>query len=851
MNKISLLLSFLLLIVHESFSQLQWLNPKPSGYINTKVSFVNKDTGFIINYNGDLIRTNDAGNNWYIQRNFPGAQVLDLKDSTGIIPASDGTVYITTDNGDTWTASTTGLTDLAWADIVSRDTIFLIRGSTVNVNKLYRSSDRGKTWQLVNNDLKLQIVGVDFLNSKIGYGSRWDGLYRTTDGGVTWNDLPHFNSSTLITSLKFLNDTVGYISTENTTIYRRTNIDTIWAEFGSMAFRIHDFFIVNDSVAYAGGESGSIYRTSDSGKTWSWASPETTAYQYNIESLFFLNDTVGFATGFRGRILKTTDGGKNWTAYSPHYADIKSLSFGSATTGYASNGNKVYKTTNAGQNWLPLSTSSGLPDNGSIDKAIFFSADTGIITSKAPLTAHRTTDGGQTWSNASIGPGVYEYITSISFPNKKTGYVVARNSSARYLFRTVDGGVSWNEVSTNENVNRVFFVNDSMGYGTSYPNVYRTIDSGKTWSLVLNGSNDFGNENIHFINPAKGFFYNEHAYLKMTADSGKTWTWLTAPDLYEDILAIDFFNDSVGYLTSANGKIYKTRDGGTTWWKSDTKPYNLRHISFGSDSTVYFGGDFGSILGGPIADYNIDSLKAMPGSGCDINFSAIVRAVFSKVDSVWVEYGTSAFENRILAFPSTVENGEIRSTASLPLKTSGATYRIRVRIYYKSNYYYSAPVQFLSQSIPKPIISAVGNILTSSVATGNQWYLNGVAINGATGQQYVAVTAGTYTVQATVNGCITPLSQPYSYVVTAINDPVLNRLIVISPNPFNSQFTIRNQTLHRLEYKLFDIQGRTIMNFLTEQKEMIIRTTFSSGIYFLEIKDTRTGKATIYKLVRS
>ncbi|MGN6183495.1 MAG: beta strand repeat-containing protein [Thermoanaerobaculia bacterium] len=43
--------------------------------------------------------------------------------------------------------------------------------------------------------------------------------------------------------------------------------------------------------------------------------------------------------------------------------------------------------------------------------------------------------------------------------------------------------------------------------------------------------------------------------------------------------------------------------------------------------------------------------------------------------------------------------------------------------------------------------------LTSSSASGNQWYLNGNPIGGATNQTYVATAAGDYTVVATASGC--------------------------------------------------------------------------------------------------
>src|SRR6185369_8846259 len=43
--------------------------------------------------------------------------------------------------------------------------------------------------------------------------------------------------------------------------------------------------------------------------------------------------------------------------------------------------------------------------------------------------------------------------------------------------------------------------------------------------------------------------------------------------------------------------------------------------------------------------------------------------------------------------------------------------------------------------------------LTSSTANGNQWYLNGNPIGGATNQTYVATASGNYTVVETTSGC--------------------------------------------------------------------------------------------------
>jgi hypothetical protein len=58
--------------------------------------------------------------------------------------------------------------------------------------------------------------------------------------------------------------------------------------------------------------------------------------------------------------------------------------------------------------------------------------------------------------------------------------------------------------------------------------------------------------------------------------------------------------------------------------------------------------------------------------------------------------------------------------------------------------------------------------LTSSSASGNQWYLNGTPIGGASNQQYIATATGNYTVIVTASGCPSAPSSATSVTVNAI-----------------------------------------------------------------------------------
>src|SRR5205085_3135472 len=64
---------------------------------------------------------------------------------------------------------------------------------------------------------------------------------------------------------------------------------------------------------------------------------------------------------------------------------------------------------------------------------------------------------------------------------------------------------------------------------------------------------------------------------------------------------------------------------------------------------------------------------------------------------------------------------------------------------------------------------AGGNVtLTSSSATGNQWYLNGNPIGGATNQTYDATASGDYTVVVTTSGCSSAAS---AITTVTVNSP--------------------------------------------------------------------------------
>ena len=78
--------------------------------------------------------------------------------------------------------------------------------------------------------------------------------------------------------------------------------------------------------------------------------------------------------------------------------------------------------------------------------------------------------------------------------------------------------------------------------------------------------------------------------------------------------------------------------------------------------------------------------------------------------------------------------------------------------------------------------------LTSSSATGNQWYLNGNPIGGATNQTYIATASGNYTVTVTASGC--PSAPSAATVVTVNPIPATPTITPGGPTTFCTGGTV-------------------------------------------------------------
>jgi hypothetical protein len=112
---------------------------------------------------------------------------------------------------------------------------------------------------------------------------------------------------------------------------------------------------------------------------------------------------------------------------------------------------------------------------------------------------------------------------------------------------------------------------------------------------------------------------------------------------------------------------------------------------------------------------------------------------------------------------------------------------------------------------PAPMVTAVGNLLTSSAPAGNQWYFQGNPIPAATGQTYTATLTGYYSSVVTLNGCTSPESNKVLVVITGQQE-LPGTGLAIYPVPNNGQFSIEIQCQGSEDYSLriYNQTGRLV-----------------------------------------
>ena len=377
------------------YSGLRWrmIGPFRGGRVNAVSGVVGQpDTFYFGSVGGGVWKSSNAGRTW--TPIFDSTNVASIG-AIGVAPSDPNVIYIGTGEAD-------------------------MRDSIAFGNGVYKSTDAGKTWKHLGLENTKQIgrIIVDPKNPNTvflaalgnGYAPNPDrGVYRSRDGGVTWQ------------KVLFKNDDVGAIDLAFDPVDPKTVYATLWN------VRRPPWFI----YAPANGPGAGIFKSVDGGTTWKEISEgiplEGRGHIGIAVAPSNRNRLYAVVDAKDGGVFTSNDGGATWTRLSNDkrlwdrgwYFEKVTVDPKNADIVYVMN-TSIYRSTDAGKTWTPIKGAPGGDDyhqlwiNPDDPKRMIVASDQGTIV---------TVDGAATWSSWYNQPTaqIYHVAADYRFPYWVTG----------------------------------------------------------------------------------------------------------------------------------------------------------------------------------------------------------------------------------------------------------------------------------------------------------------------------------------------------------------------------------------------------------------------------------------------
>ncbi|MCX6282631.1 MAG: T9SS type A sorting domain-containing protein, partial [Bacteroidetes bacterium] len=136
-----------------------------------------------------------------------------------------------------------------------------------------------------------------------------------------------------------------------------------------------------------------------------------------------------------------------------------------------------------------------------------------------------------------------------------------------------------------------------------------------------------------------------------------------------------------------------------------------------------------------------------------------------------------------------------------------------------------------------------GFVLTSSAASGNQWYNQGGLIIGANGKNYTVNVNGDYYVVVTLAVCSSQPSNIISITNVGIVPAVNPASIRIYPNPARNEITIElKDNKQNIRFDIVNSTGKVVFKGSLLEKTVVPTNSFAPGVYMIKLENNTTFK---------
>lgn len=514
--------------------------------------------------------------------NVPG-RIMDLQvneadpDEFWVASATGG-VFHTTDLGSSFTqifdpAGVPPVSAIAIhptnTDIIYVGTGEIAGGGSYEGFGVFKTIDGGATWNNIGLPLSYRIpriiidenhpdtVFVAVFGGRYQSSGNERGVYRSEDGGATWDKILFVSSNTGCIDLTFDHNT-------------GTLVAAMWQYFS--------------------GFNSGVWRSDDYGDSWSNVSAAGVGLPSNGANMGRIGVTIDPGSGtcyalysrggdFYG-LYKSTDYGANWSS-TPGAGSLNNLNaswsggwyFGQIRVApgrpdelYPS-GLNIWRSLDGGSSFGGIT--SGYPVHVDQHALYILKSNPDVIYAGCDGGVNISTDRGNTWSSAKLMHNTQFYAIDIDYQNPERLYGGTQDNGT---LRTSTGALDdWDHIYGGDGFyTLVDWSNPDVIYAESqYGNLGRSDDGGNTFTNITGGT--WGNTNwstpVAMDHNDPSVLYYGSDYLFKTTDKGENWTALTGDMTAGTIttIGISRSNPDVVAFGATDGVLYITQNGGSTW----------------------------------------------------------------------------------------------------------------------------------------------------------------------------------------------------------------------------------------------------------------------------------------------
>ncbi|PKL86295.1 MAG: hypothetical protein CVV22_03825 [Ignavibacteriae bacterium HGW-Ignavibacteriae-1] len=251
-----------------------------------------------------------------------------------------------------------------------------------------RTTDGGQTWRGSTVPNAYHLEHIHFPTTQIGYTSGPDGLFKSKDGGQSWEEITPDLISTDYWGCYFMDANFGLVigggCSRNQKYWRTTDGGSNWTLFENDVIHsgLTDLIMYDKAGLGFAVSSGLLWKTTDGGFTWD-SLARTGSYIWHEEithiGTSFLLPYAGIncsGGGPDGGMRFTTNAGSTWNNFQSMQPMFGAFLLGESEGWACGNNSSVYYTSNAGVTWALLNC--GI-EGGDFDDMWFNSKDEGWL----------------------------------------------------------------------------------------------------------------------------------------------------------------------------------------------------------------------------------------------------------------------------------------------------------------------------------------------------------------------------------------------------------------------------------------------------------------------------------------